>query len=568
MNNKDYIDKILQILYTAIKQNNRTLSENEIYRYLTRFGVDDNQYGSSISDIRENIVSYVESYIYKIGTPDKEKFSDLKRYRIKNQDGHKKVAFTHMNVSFKGNVEAPSRDVIKLYIPLNVEGLEYNLKMLYNFMLENKINFQSKVSDDVRCDLFVVRVDNKDDANKIISFCDKIPSIKGNLGYCNPFVLTVEGIGAAQDTYGLSYNGFLAAVIEAYLSESYRSDASKCDFSSFQQFVNNETNKYSTNDSLRGSKYQFMYETLARNMEAIEKNKNPLDLIDTSYIKYDHALFTRYKRYMDKTNNYLYEDLKTGKFLTFESEEWIKLQAMNFLSKIYERENEKKPNSDFKIGEELSSYCLSIIDMYRDGNIMPNPSSYQDPKLDDLYPFFYAYLTMTKRNGSVADALKMSNVIKDTMIKTNDKQEKAYKNISFVSNIPIINVGNASIGIELLDGNDANIKGLCNISVIKDGKITKYNNVFIDLDYSLLYPNDSNKEFASIYRASIGQLLSDLERNKRMMDTRDGHFGVLKYDEQKGLKKYQNPEYISKMAEYRKNGLVPDKYLEESPMTK
>lgn len=565
MNNKQYINEIFKILYDYIKQNNTILTRDQIYNYLTQFGVDSAQYGSSISDIREEVVAYVNGKINDLSISDNG-LSALKRYRVKDQ-GQNAVYFTHMNVSFKGEEEAPTRDVIKMYIPFSKDGLDYNLKMLYNFLFDNGINFQSKLSNDIRCDIFVLRLDSKADAKKVIDFCNNIPSIKGTLGYCNPFVPTESNIGIAHDTHNISYNGFLANVITEYLTKAYSTQERKCDFDSFFKYVTERHNDLEQDAAAKGDKAHFMYSELAKNLDMINRKTKPLDALDDGYnVMYNHELFTKYKRYMDKDHNYQYMDLKTKEFVPFKSQQWIELQAMNFLAKLYEQSTQTKPMTNYAVNDELISYCLSVYDKTKDGNYQLIPSSYQNENIDELYTYFYAYLGLTKRDCSLENALLLADQIRNNMVKTNNKQEREYKNVTFVSSIPIINIENATIGIELLDGSNPNIKGLCNICVIKDGKITKYSNVFIDLDYSLLYPNDNNKEYASVYRASIGQFLSDLERNKRMMDTRDGHFGIFKFDEQKGIKKYQNPEYISMMAKYKEQGLIPEKYQEEGSM--
>ena len=161
----------------------------------------------------------------------------------------------------------------------------------------------------------------------------------------------------------------------------------------------------------------------------------------------------------------------------------------------------------------------------------------------------------------------MDKNLKD-IIADNCKAENNYINFPFISNIPIINIDGVSIGLELLHNDNPNIKGLCNIFVVKENRIIKYNNVFLDLEYSLLYPNSENMEYSNIYRESVGLILTDLERNKRMMETRDGHFGILRFDKKKGAKKFYNPEYISLMSSYKEKGFIPDKHQEEENIIK
>jgi len=569
MDNKKYIEQVLNILYDFNKQNDQFLLEDDISAYLENFGIESDAFRASISDIRTATAEYVKSRISDI-MPNKDlENSILKRYNIKNQGDPKNPYFTHMNVSFKGKEEAPTRDLIKLYIPLKTEGLEYNLKLIYNFLFENQINFQSKLSNDIRSDLFVVRVDKKEDALKVIDFCNDTPIIKEQLGFCNPFIPIQDGIGIGRDTYYSSYNEFVASTIKGYLEEVHQNNENHCNFSSFVKFIEDQTSKYAKYTSPMDDKYNFMNRVLLSNMNVINDNSKPLDQIEDSYnINYNYDLFSKYEISQDERHNCQYKNIETGVYVPFQSKEWIELQAMKYLHEAYQYDKKVYPTKSYKVSDEYCRNCLSTIDKYQDANLVPNPDSYKNSKMDEFYPYFYAYLALQLRNASVDNAILISNAIDKTIIKTTEKQENQYNGVKFMSSIPIINIESASVGIEMIYSDVPNVKGLCNISVIKDGTITKYNNVYIDLDESLLYPNEENAKYSKMYRSSIGHLLSDLDRNKRMMEKRDGHFGILKFDEEIGLRKFTNPEYISMIASYKQSGLLPSNYQEKGKIVK
>lgn len=108
---------------------------------------------------------------------------------------------------------------IKIYIPLRKEHIEENVSKIITFMARNNIIHRSKLAKKVRIDDLVLRVCDKNDADKIINYINNtIP--KEDLYECNPFCLNEGNVGLTMDRY-MSYNEVLSKYICLYINNCY-----------------------------------------------------------------------------------------------------------------------------------------------------------------------------------------------------------------------------------------------------------------------------------------------------------------------------------------------------------
>lgn len=124
---------------------------------------------------------------------------------------------------------------IKIYIPLRKEHLEENVNKIIMFMAKNNIIHRSKLAKKVRVDDLVLRVRNKNDANKVINYINSaIP--KEDLYECNPFCVNEGNVGLTMDRY-MSYNEILSKYLCLYMSDIYYKNeiASYESFKTFMQ---------------------------------------------------------------------------------------------------------------------------------------------------------------------------------------------------------------------------------------------------------------------------------------------------------------------------------------------
>ena len=178
----------------------------------------------------------------------------------------------------------------------------YAIPRIYQFLLENRINFQSKVSGTVRADLFCLRVEILSDAKRVIAFCNSDKAISDNYGYTNPFLSHVDGIGIARDTYKISYNMYLVDMLLKYCKETKSKNIRKSWLSKdFEQYV---LNLYQAQNS---SKTRFLIGVLYQNLHAINNDNNILDYMQD---KFNYVIVSSYGDYkVNELLPYLYADV-------------------------------------------------------------------------------------------------------------------------------------------------------------------------------------------------------------------------------------------------------------------
>ena len=115
---------------------------------------------------------------------------------------------------------APDDNFIKLYIPIDSEGIEECVKEIFEFIASNDISHQSKIDTMLRNDNFVIRLNRGDEEslNKIISFITSNEKIKKYLNKTNPFIPNINAIGVINET-GITYNGTISEIIAKYINE-------------------------------------------------------------------------------------------------------------------------------------------------------------------------------------------------------------------------------------------------------------------------------------------------------------------------------------------------------------
>ena len=94
-------------------------------------------------------------------------------------------------------------------------------------------------------------------------------------------------------------------------------------------------------------------------------------------------------------------------------------------------------------------------------------------------------------------------------------------NSKIVSSIPIINMNDGCIVIDIIDDNSM----MSNITIIRRGVKEKFLNVYIKVNNELIKNNNSYE--GRIYRYKVGRMLLDNKRNKDALELRKKDFGAL-----------------------------------------
>ncbi len=234
MNNEERINKILNVFKSSIEKHpdfdlTGKQGINTIYNYLLKLGV-------STTDKDINLLQTIST-----SNPNNSIMGNL-YYTFTNN--------SKVNViPVKDFVHFVSTDVdttklsnhIKIYIPLDSKHIEEGTKQILDFMINNKIAFESKIAQEIRFDDFVVRLVMPEDAKKLLGFINSNQYIQDGLIKANPFAINTDNIAVISDG-DASFNHVVSRIIAHYIAK--RKEENKLDNISFKDLCNYLSNEY------------------------------------------------------------------------------------------------------------------------------------------------------------------------------------------------------------------------------------------------------------------------------------------------------------------------------------
>ncbi len=183
---------------TMLRNPNFDPSKNDIYSQLIRLGVDKKDHKVSLDQsCFPRWISYFKNQ------PHIECFvSESWRYFCQFINRDREV------------IGQP--DQIKIYIPQDAKHIEKSAEELFSFLRDNNIPHHSKIGRAIRFDDIVIRVANREDANRILDFARRNKQIQKGMIQPNPFTFNNDGIAMAVDG-SVSYNETVSKYISLYL---------------------------------------------------------------------------------------------------------------------------------------------------------------------------------------------------------------------------------------------------------------------------------------------------------------------------------------------------------------
>jgi len=195
------------------------------------------------NNLTESDIKRIYAHLVTVGIPEREKRQDLSdAFNILqnyNQNNEKMKVFVANHWKYfcqfvsKNSNKAFGMNPIKLYIPLKKQNIERNVQKIFDFINENNIEHLSKLARETRVDDLVIRVMNKEDADKIINFVNNDLELTNDMYEPNPFCITEGKVGLAMDR-SLSYNDTVAKYIFHYVKE----ETERKNIVSYEGFVN------------------------------------------------------------------------------------------------------------------------------------------------------------------------------------------------------------------------------------------------------------------------------------------------------------------------------------------
>lgn len=199
MSRFDEITNLLKYAIAANQSSNQPFDEKYIYNVLEVYGLTNSEI------VNRNYDQTVFSKVY----PQFANDPNLKVF----QEGR-------CFIYFNNNGTNVTRDTkyMKLYVSIKHDGLQVCSNEIFNYISNNKMETNSKISILDRSDDVVIRLRNPEDAMRVINFINSNQTIKNYSRTTNPFLNRDGIVGMAFDE-NLSYNSCVSHLVTAYLNE-------------------------------------------------------------------------------------------------------------------------------------------------------------------------------------------------------------------------------------------------------------------------------------------------------------------------------------------------------------
>ena len=509
------INKILDILKQYVNSKNvlEPPTKAEIIDKLCAFGVENP--GVDNTEQVNKIVKSVINSIKKCENFFNNRKKDMNIKLLCAINGGYQIVKVYFNEDF-----IPSTlESINIYIPVKGDKLTGVIPYIYKYLLSNKICFLSKISMFNRSDNLIVEVYNKEDAINLINFCNE--KFGNFLGVINPFVARLGSVGVSREITGYSYNRCISELLNEYIEECILKQRVKpYDAIDFQNFVNE---MYSSADNYIDKN---MYYVVTVSLYCILTNDNILKYLKSNIeLIFDYDNFFKYEEVnVTGDNEYLY----SGKVINKDNDYmcFVKLQALNCLNKIHNEQYNNSFTKNTKINNKFTYKLLEQLDYILKTNSSYNIKiSYKNEEIYKLLPYLYGYVAYKYKLCNIEEVKKVINDVSKTMIIEKGIYNNRYyyieDNSKIISSIPIINMQDGSIVIDIIDDSSM----MCNITVIRKGVKEKFLNVYIKVDNELLEDNISYQ--GRSYRFKIARMLLDDSRNKEALELRKKDFSSL-----------------------------------------
>ena len=148
------------------------------------------------------------------------------------------------------------KDSIKLYLPVDASNIyEVSTKVL-DYIIKEVIHIQAKIAKNIRSDVFVIRVLDKDKLYKLLNYINSL--YYNSKSKPNPFALNVGRVSITKDGM-MSYNTVLAEYITEYL----KSEREEVTLENFKKFMHKQINKIPSSNK---NKYMIV-DLIIKNLE-------------------------------------------------------------------------------------------------------------------------------------------------------------------------------------------------------------------------------------------------------------------------------------------------------------
>lgn len=412
----------LNHILAIVKSNPKLyLSDKIVYNELKKFTLprkDLNQYGQPKSS----------EHLFREWIND---FKSIKNISVYNSENWKYWC-QFVNQSYGNNY-------IKIYVPLDGDGLYECVEDIFKFMAKHNMSHQSKVAKELRNDNVVIRLDKGDEKSLrlLLDYINTNPKIQSHLNKTNPFLPSIDGIGVMNET-GISYNDELCKTIARYININKNLESINVEdfieymnrytykkevYEAFNHATSNEIQYFDANEQIEGyvsikareeqkniENPKFKKET--KQLTDLQKHSLLNDTIKATYEKYgliqavtalSHAINREYYNYF--TNGYAkYREQLKQNVSGQEIKTYIEKTLSQVSTKIYEN-----------VYEMARDYCEIF---FKEDSVA---------KLDEMCQVTLDNYDMSFLKGAIHNFIFYGKTNGFSRFKKNTKDEKNYR---------------------------------------------------------------------------------------------------------------------------------------------
>lgn len=504
----NHIDEYLNVYKNKINEMvvKQGPTSDEIYQKLCG-------YNSSLISMEievNEIVLYIDSLVkqYISGYLKQGSAIDLV-YLNKNRGQYLK----YIDISF--NKHLPSiNESIQLYLSISPEHYKEISIEILEYLLNNKISFNCRLTKINRNDNFVIAMYSKREVLKVMEFIIH-KGIQQYLNPLNPFIYQISNIGIVKDTNKTNYNRYISNIVQDYIEECIlKQQNNPYTANDLQRFIANKCEEADNciDKIMSYNAACFIYSIITK--EDVFKRLN-----DSYAVQYNNEVFNKYQTKM-KDNDYIY--YLDGKEVDFHT--MININMQQCLYKMYEVYKKEKPTNNYQLNSSIVNTMLSELDDILSFDKCNIFLSYTNKKIQKFIPYLYASIASKYKHCNEEECRRIIDVIQKRITFLDKVENNIYNYIvdsqTVLSSVSMIQSSEGLCAIEYIDEEEQ----IVNIKIIKNGEVISYLNVYIDVDSEIL--KDSTNYYGRLYRSAIANALLDEERNKKTLEIRKSDFGA------------------------------------------
>lgn len=175
-------------------------------------------------------------FYYKYVNEKKINLTETWNYITNNYSGIKNLKLEiwyngkFYNFSIGQNIDTALSNSYKIYVPINETNATSVTGKIIDYLVENNITSDNKISKTLRSDALVLRISDKADATNVIKFINENLDIKLD-GSELPLSYRVGNVSVSMDG-GTSYNGIVSSLLKYYFN-----NIDKVQYPTFGKFV-------------------------------------------------------------------------------------------------------------------------------------------------------------------------------------------------------------------------------------------------------------------------------------------------------------------------------------------